>query len=259
MTNHKECLDLGKVEVKLLDFPNSVHISSKIQADTLFTFMTHLECLITSVKQSMLSPRYDVSYLNINEIKKLAYPMKCFCDINMHKLDEHLDWYGFYGLAFPKEWGMKNRIQLVQYINPDSYLCKDFSEAFSAALKVKSLEGDSTQSKMKNFLLHEIFYYKPYSGKMENRNTKQIQEKCFTDECEWRFVPNVTSKDYYQVIYNDNVLNSGTLVDLSNFMSGIPEISLKFNYSDLKYTIQLVSHYFVSLNQIYLLICLERN
>lgn len=147
---------------KVLDPLNSVHISSKIQADILFTFMTHLEFLITSVKQSMLSPRYceeDVSNLNINEIKKLAFPMKCFCDINMHKLDEHLDWYGFYGLAFPKEWGMKNRIQPVQYINPDSYLCEDFSEAFSAALKVKSLEGDSAQSKMKNFLLHEIFYF----------------------------------------------------------------------------------------------------
>ncbi len=238
MINHQECFNLGKA--KVLDSPNSVHISSKIQADTLFTFMTHLEFLITSVKQSMLSPRYceeDVSYLNINEIKKLAFPMKCFCDINMHKLDEHLDWYGFYGLAFPKEWGMKNRIQPVQYINPDSYLCEDFFEAFSAALKVKSLEGDSAQSKMKNFLLHEIFYYKPYSGKIENRNTKQIEEKCFTDECEWRFVPNVTSKDYYQVIYNDNVLNSGTLIDLSNSMLGIPEISLKFNYSDLKYII----------------------
>lgn len=240
MINHQECFSLGKAKAKVLDPPNSVHISSKIQADTLFTFMTHLEFLITSVKQSMLSPRYceeDVSYLNINDIKKLAFPMKCFCDINMHKLDEHLDWYGFYGLAFPKEWGMKNKIQPVQYINPDSYLCEDFSEAFSAALKVKSLEGDSAQSKMKNFLLHEIFYYKPYSGKIENRNTKQIEEKCFTDECEWRFVPNVTSKDYYQVIYNDNVLNSGTLIDLSNSMLGIPEISLKFNYSDLKYII----------------------
>ena len=29
--------------------------------------------------------------------------MKCFCDINMHKLDEHLSWYGYYGIGLTKE------------------------------------------------------------------------------------------------------------------------------------------------------------
>ena len=57
----------------------------------------------------MLSPRYceeDIRYLKISNLKRMAYPMKCFCDINIHKLTEHLDWYGYYGLAFSKEWGM---------------------------------------------------------------------------------------------------------------------------------------------------------
>lgn len=30
--------------------------------------------------------------------------MKCFCDINLHRIGMHLDWYGYYGLAFEKNW-----------------------------------------------------------------------------------------------------------------------------------------------------------
>ena len=62
----------------------------------------------------MISPRYcveDISYLKIPKLKRIAFPMKCFCDINMHRLDVHLGWYGYYGLAFSKEWGMSRGIQ----------------------------------------------------------------------------------------------------------------------------------------------------
>lgn len=75
---------------------NSRHTPSTIQADTLFTFASQLEYLIAEIKRKMLSPRYceeDVRYLKIRNLKKIAYPMKCFCDINMHRLDVHLEWY----------------------------------------------------------------------------------------------------------------------------------------------------------------------
>ena len=115
------------------------HIPSKIQADTLFTFMTDYEYLLSVLRSQLISPRYceeDIKYLKIKGIKRSAYPMKCFCDINMHRLEEHLSWYGYYGVAFTKEWGMRNGIQPIQYINPNSALCKDFSQAFSASDQV---------------------------------------------------------------------------------------------------------------------------
>ncbi|MGN0520352.1 MAG: abortive infection system antitoxin AbiGi family protein [Candidatus Fimenecus sp.] len=216
------------------------HTPSTIQADTLFTFTSQLDFLLPSLKTRMLSPRYcpeDISYLKIRKLKKVAYPMKCFCDINMHRLGVHLEWYGYYGLAFSKEWGMQNGIQPVQYINPDSDLRKDFSDAFSSALKAPAEKESLLQSKMKDFLFHEMMYYKPYEGKMENRNTEKIENKCFTDECEWRYIPDVTVAGFEQAYYDEKIFAADILPQISNSMQGIPEISLHFEYSDVKYII----------------------
>lgn len=218
----------------------SKHTPSRIHADTLFTFTTELDYIIPTIKERIISPRYceeDIRYLKIPKLKKIAYPMKCFCDINLHRLEEHLEWYGYYGLAFEKEWGMEHKIQPIQYINIESDLCKDFTEAFSAALKLDTRKESLTQIKMKSFLLHEMMYYKPYEGKFKNRNTGKIVKKCFTDECEWRFIPDVTKAGYEQVYFDKSILNAGNLSEISNSMFGIHEISLEFEYTDLKYII----------------------
>lgn len=211
-----------------------------MQADTLFTFTTHVDYLITTIRNGMISPRYcteDIGYLKIRGLKKIAYPMKCFCDINMHKLDDHLSWYGYYGLAFSKEWGMANQIQPIQYINPTSNLCRDFSEAFSKALKIDPAKQTVAQRAMKNFMLHQLLYYKPYSGLFENRTTGKKAQKCFTDECEWRYIPNVSSAGYQQVLYGEKANNIIRMQQMSNSMSGLAEVSLRFSYSDIKYII----------------------
>lgn len=163
--------------------------------------------------------------------------MKCFCDINLHRLSVHLEWYGYYGLAFSKEWGMKNGIQPMQYINPESELRRDFSSAFSSALKLDIVKETAAQLQMKSFLLHEMMYYKPYEGKIKNRNTGKLKSKCFTDECEWRFIPDVTKVGFIQVYYDQDIFNAGILSDISNSMEGIEEISLKYEYTDIKYII----------------------
>lgn len=231
-------VSLGKV--RTTKEKKGKHIPSKIQADTLFTFMTEYEYLKSVLQSKMISPRYceeDIKYLKIKGIKRIAYPMKCFCDINMHRLEEHLSWYGYYGVAFTKEWGMKNCIQPIQYINPNSALCKDFSKAFSAALKMDIEKESKNQQKLKDFLLHTMMYYKPYEGKIKNRNTGKEQKKCFTDECEWRYIPDVTTIGFEQAYYDETIFNAGILNSLSNAMNNNPNISLEFAYSDLKYII----------------------
>ena len=128
MDNITRGLDLGLAESTLEVVP--VHVPSEIQADTLFTFMLAPEYLYTILRKSMISPRYcteDISYLQINGIPRVSIPMKCFCDINLHRLGKHLDCYGYYGIAFTKEWGMRKHIQPVLYFNPASDLRLDFS------------------------------------------------------------------------------------------------------------------------------------
>lgn len=216
------------------------HIPSTVQADTLFHFERQLDWIINPLRLKMLSPRYcteNISYLEVDGIKNIAYPMKCFCDINLHRMGVHLEWYGYYGIAFTKEWGMKQKIQPVQYINPDSEFRKDLTVALTAALDSVNAEHDETCDRLANYLLHHLMYCKPYSGEAQRRTTGQVENKCFTDECEWRFVPDITTEGYWQVIFDEAMLRKENLDGQSKAMEGLQSISLNFEYSDIKYII----------------------
>ena len=136
-------MNLGKVS-KTEHKVNNEHVPSTIQPDTLFTFTTEFKWLISMLKNKMISPRYcseDIEYLKIDGIKKMAYPMRCFCDISLRKLDYHMSWYGNYGIAFEKSWGMQNDIQTVHYLNENSTLRKDISDAFQRILRAEATPG----------------------------------------------------------------------------------------------------------------------
>lgn len=248
-TKEKVLFDLGPIDEPQEKNTNT-HIPSTVLPDTLFTFTTELRWLIKSLFSKMISPRYceeNLKYLKIREIKSMAFPMKCFCDINLHKLRTHMECYGFYGLAFSKDWGMKHQIQQVQYINQSSELRKDFVTAFRNVLR-ESTEGESkTHIILKNFLLHELMYYKPYQGSFINRTTKKNIKKCFADECEWRFVPEVSDLGLPQIITEDALVGR-VLDDYSDSMDGRREVSLSFKYSDLKYVIVKTRYDFYTLS-----------
>ena len=238
MTENVKAVGMGQATYETEQYES--HIPSSIQADTLFTFTTELKYLIASITGSALYPRYceeDIKYLGIEDMDKIFIPMKCFCDINLHRIKCHLDWYGNYGLAFPKEWGMKMGIQPVQYINPKSKLCEDFSEVFNMALKNASSKNSKMEKSLKNYLLHELMYYKPYEGIMRNRKTDIYEMKCFTDECEWRFIPKLEGTGFQQIYYDTSLINAGIINDMSNALSYLKSALLNFKYSDLKYII----------------------
>jgi hypothetical protein len=211
------------------------HVRPETRADALFNFTKQLEWLLWTIDNKRLSPRYNienVAYLHMKGIQRIAYPMKCFCDINLHQIKDHLKWYGYYGIAFNKEWGMKQKIQPVQYINDVSLLANDFSDAFNQAL------GRKTPSKvdkyLKSYLSHELLYFKPYSGHMAHHPSII---KCFTDESEWRYIPNITISGIPQVIRERELLNEGFLLFANRALQAEESASLKFEYSDIKYIV----------------------
>ena len=247
MSDGMNIIEIGSATAK--EAESNSHTPSRIQADTLFTFTSELEFLIPYIENACLYPRYcdeDIEYLKIDKLKKIYIPMKCFCDINLHRINCHLDWYGYYGLAFPEECGMKNGIQPIQYINPESKLSKDFSVAFNQVLNDSS-ETDELGDIMKSFMLHELMYYKPYEGKMRNRRSKKIEKKCFTDECEWRYVPGLSGTEFQQIYHDPNIMNAGIMNDISNSLTKVEGIALKYDYSDLKYIIIKTTDDFVKL------------
>ena len=113
--------------------PETVGYQPAVQsANTLFHFEKKSEYLFSIIEKMAIVPRYcveDIDYLDIG-IEEIAYPMLCFCDINLHKIQEHMNFYGQYGIAFSKQWGISRGIQPIQYVNPNSILRHDFTEAF---------------------------------------------------------------------------------------------------------------------------------
>lgn len=197
-------------------------------ANTLFRFFKHFEYLLEVIEKKALLPRYydeDVSYLNI-PFKKLAYPMICFCDINFHKLKEHVEFYGEYGIAFSKKWGEKEGIQPIQYITPNSNICKDFSESFNNCFNRRD------NSKARCYLSTSICYMKPIKGEMPREN--KMVKRIFTDECEWRYIQNVKQFELPSVLRD---APEHKLKFCNNVIASKKELWLHFEYSDIKYII----------------------
>lgn len=86
-----------------------------------------------------------------------------------------MDWYGDYGIAFRKKWGMDHNIQPIHYLNETSDLRKDISTVFESVLNEEKSES-KTHEMLKNYLLHELMYYKPYQGKIRNRKSGKMSK-----------------------------------------------------------------------------------
>lgn len=220
-------------------FPN---IPPSQSANTLFRFFTKLTYLENALQHRALMPRYygeDVRYLDIG-LDEISYPMVCFCDINIHRLRDHIAMYGGYGIAFSKVWGIKAGIQPLQYINAYSPLRKDLTCAFNEAMKRGSeyhdgedgFAGDVTAAE--NYLLSQMMFLKPIIGKMP-RNHEYITRN-FTDECEWRYIPDTTKVDLPQVVVEEDKA-AVPLLNKTLQSENCKSCWLKFEYSDIKYII----------------------
>jgi hypothetical protein len=108
------------------------YLKPKQSANTLFHFMSELDHLEKMIKKQKIMPRYcteDFSFLN-SRLPKLAFPMKCFCDIYLNKLVTHMTLYGHYGIGFDKKWLIEKGVQPIQYINEKSELSDSLSKQF---------------------------------------------------------------------------------------------------------------------------------
>lgn len=224
----------------------SNHVPSRVQPDTLYNFVTKFDYIIDSLLHKRIAPRFsveDIRYLNIPP-KIAAIPMTCFCDINLSKIEYHMEFYGNYGLAFNKAWCMERGVQPVQYLNKSSDLQKEFRKAFNASYYNSNVH--LTESKpyisLLNFLTNQMIYYKPYQGKFPildkdgNRSSTKKKMKCFADECEWRYIPDLSKIGISQII-TDEVVVANWKQTYNDLLSNEESVAFNFEYADLKYIV----------------------
>lgn len=218
-------LDFGKISKGLVD--DTVPHQS---ANSLFHFVKDMDYLLNLVKDKCLKPWYveeNIEFLNLQNLKKIYIPMKCFCDINFHKLEHHISYYGNYGIGFSKEWGIANGIQPITYINKRSYLY----DSLKSSILNNYANGDNVDC----YPLYHLLFTKPLYGEQKNQGGN-VLKKNYMDESEWRYVFDMEKEntECKQIYVSDD---ESTILNLNLSLQQNSSSSLSFEYSDIKYII----------------------
>lgn len=221
-------------------------LSSKQSANTLFNFTKKFGWLTEILKRKAFTPRYNGESIEVFELgdeKEICFPMTCFCDIHLKRLDHHMIKYGRFGIGMEKDWGIKSGVQPIQYINVNSPLHKEFAEIFTKSLRNMS-EGDDVLAEYQNFLLTNLLYLKPLEGLMRiSDENDDFAERNFHDEREWRYIPDLSGQeDLTQLIPVDHMSPQARL-SYSNALGRHPEFWLNYEYKDIKHLIVKNEHY----------------
>lgn len=231
-------------------------------ASSLFHF-TSFDSLKTIFVSGYL--RASFNFERVDDLGKdfryCAIPMVCFCDIPLRFVSkDHVAQYGSYGLAFKKQWAIKNGIQPLTYRIEGSGISKTTVELIesvkSSGMTLDKLYKEeleisgsqsvlkliSTTSKINGLIFDSYAFSKPYGRDGE-----------FYREREWRYkaeYPLEFFQEYYESDKNEiNEVYHQDMEDMSKY--------LNFKIADIEHIIiekredlaELVSHIDSTLSQ----------
>ncbi len=156
------------------------------RSDALFHFTKQAETLYKILKSGFW-PRYcleDVSWLGFEKFDYIGYPMVCFCDIPLSRINSHRAFYGDFGVGMSKEWGIKNGLNPIAYISGNNAVSKTYKDLNEYAHKFPEGVNRENSKVAMRFLVANA---KPIQGTMFVGN--EPKDKVFYHESEWRFVP----------------------------------------------------------------------
>lgn len=119
-------------------------------------------------------------------------PMVSFCEIPLSQVKDHIQKYGSYGIGLTREWVIRNRLNPVFYIEPNSNIANSYSagiEYFHNRLHNTSdpVEQDIFGNNL-NLILDFLRYTKLYEGPLVRKGYSTDRYR-FSEEREWRYVP----------------------------------------------------------------------
>lgn len=200
----------------------------KPKSDTIFHFTKEISFL-QDILLNGFWPRYcleDMRWYSGNDSLS-AYPMVCFCDIPLSRVDEHVDFYGDYGIGVTREWAQKNGLSPVLYLNESSIQHQSIKRLF-----LNNLESPYYKEAADD-INNLISYIKPISGKM--LISDKFIEKDFYQENEWRYsVGGVASELKVRPFLYESEYRNPKILDDQNSKSK-SFYSLVIQPSDIRY------------------------
>jgi len=208
----------------------SLEFNLQPKSHTLFHFTKNLEFLKDILKNGFW-PRYcleDLTWYGDNKNYQTAYPIVCFCDIPLSRVDEHVGFYGNFGLGLTKEWAKLNKLSPVLYLNEGSAQQLAFKKLFR-----ENLSGQGFYKDAGTDIVSIMTHVKPIEGNMFING--QFISKEFHQENEWRFSVTGKSEDLsIKSFLTEHQFHDKNVLDVENLKSK-NSYSLKFSPSDIKY------------------------
>src|SRR5579864_7830395 len=102
---------------------------------------------LTQEKSSLigiLTENFKIKYcieelLTQTGVLSYAVPMVSFCDIPMSEIKQHISKYGSYGIGLTKNWGQRNNLNPVFYVDKNSSIGKAYYEIFFDLFKTSKV------------------------------------------------------------------------------------------------------------------------
>jgi len=120
-------------------------------------------------------------------------PMVSFCDIPLSQIKDHISKYGEYGIGLTREWGIRQKLNPVLYLEPSSLLSDSYRAAANYFLSRAQAEKEVVARSDDYFkavvaLGEMLSYTKNYQGELVRRDGRTTPNYRFSDEREWRYV-----------------------------------------------------------------------
>lgn len=156
----------------------------KPRSETLFHFTKSSDALKSILKNGFW-PRYsleDFDWYNA-QIGQISYPMVCFCDIPLSRLDDHVGFYGEYGIGMTKQWARTNGLNPVIYLSHPTTVSAALSRLFNSNPHASGGYYKESGEDINSI----ISFIKPVEGNILVGSAPTKKE--FYQENEWRYVP----------------------------------------------------------------------
>lgn len=209
-----------------------------VSSNTLIHFTNHKDGL-----KSILLENFRVGYCKETPVvggsgTACYVPMVSFCDIPLSQIKDHISKYGDYGIGLTREWGIRNKLNPVLYLEPSSLLSESYRAAsnyfIARAREEKEVVARSDDYFRAVVALGEMLSYtKNYQGKLVRQNGATVQNYRFSDEREWRYV--LPSQNGVTPIMSEEYFGSDRGRAKSREL--IERVRLEFEPNDIRYVI----------------------
>ncbi|MGN2410363.1 abortive infection system antitoxin AbiGi family protein [Pseudomonas syringae] len=159
----------------------------------------------------------------------LYVPMVSFCDIPLSQIKDHLSRYGSYGIGLTREWAVKKGLNPVLYVQRRSNLAHSYENAV-LHYEQDCAEHDDAIAAF-NRIADIARYTKNYEEILERKGKSHGMYR-FSDEREWRYVPEIDSS--CEMYYAGKNFDEDARMAASE---SVKDYRLDFEADDIKYII----------------------